>query len=58
MGSDWSEKLTKVQANVKEIKADLRDKGEQYFEDWATKEQRMREIQEERNFMAQTTAER
>ena len=58
MGSDWSEKLTKVQANVKEMKADRRDKGEQYFEDWTEKEQRMRAIQVERNSMAQTTAER
>jgi len=58
MGENWSEKLTAVTTNVKALKLDVKEKDEQYFEDWATKEQKMRDIQKERAFQVQTTAER
>ena len=58
MASDWSDKLTAVHTNVKALNLELREKGEQYFENWATKEQQMRDIQKERASMIQTTAER
>lgn len=33
MASEWSEKLAAVQTNVKALNQELREKGEQYFED-------------------------
>jgi len=58
MGENWSEHLTAVNTNVKALNLDIREKDEQYFEDWATKEEKMRHIQKERAFQVQTTAER
>jgi hypothetical protein len=58
MGEQWSEKLATVNTNVKALHLETREKDDQYFEDWATKEKHMHEIQKERAFMVQTTAER
>ena len=44
----WHHNLTTVHTNVKALKLDVREKDEQYFEDWETKEKHMRAIQKEK----------
>jgi len=44
----WQQKLTSVHTNVKALKLEVREKDEQYFEDWATKESKMRAIHKEK----------